>query len=310
MSTINAEKLAWLRKRARKTVDELAEAAKVGRATITRIENGRTRSSNPVTVTRLAEALNCREAELFTAPSDEDEKAQMAAREPVDFEMSTQAQNALHLVAMRYDESLDTIVELAPLLFDLFARESLKERSRRLAELESHRRAIAALAADCSHIGERLFNDWDADEIERREEASIRANDLRASYIMKLGGAEDCFFPDDYDDDSMNPFVAFLKQRLEAVRGHGADTPSIDSLSRWGRADYNIGLREALQITGGDELLADLILWGFIPLARMPKALRAADAHNVRLAWLREQAAVHSAEVASLFSDLNIEVNI
>ena len=310
MSTINAEKLAWLRKRARKTVDELAESAKVGRATITRIENGRTRSSNPVTVTRLAEALSCREAELFTPPADEGEKAQMAEREPVDFEMSTEAQNALHLVAMRYHESLDTIVELAPLLFDLFARESLKERRRRLAELESHRKAIAALSADCSHIGERLFNDWDADEIERREEASIRANDLRASYIMKLGGAEDGFFPDYYDEDSMNPFVSFLKQRLNAVSDGDADAPTIDSVSRWGHAEYNIGLREALQITGGDRPLADWIVWGSIPLTRMPKALRAADAHEARLAWLREQAAIHSAKLDSLFGDLNIEVNI
>lgn len=310
MSTINAEKLAWLRKRARKTVDELAEAAKVGRATITRIENGRTRSSNPVTVKRLAEALNCREAELFTAPSDEDDKAQLAAREPVDFEMSTEAQNALHLVAMRYDETLDTIVELAPLLFDLFARESLRDRSRRLAQAASLREAIAALAADCSHIGERLFNDWDAEEIERREEASIRANDLRASYIMKLGLAEDGFFPDDYDEDAMNPFVASLKQRLEAVREDGDDAPAIESLSRWGHADYNIGLREALQITGGDKHLAESIAWGHIPLARMPKALRTADAHEARLAWLREQKAAHLAKLDSLFADLNIEVNI
>ena len=40
MSTVHAEKLAFLRKQARMTVDELAQAAKVGRATITRIENG------------------------------------------------------------------------------------------------------------------------------------------------------------------------------------------------------------------------------------------------------------------------------
>jgi hypothetical protein len=108
----------------------------------------------------------------------------------------------------------------------------------------------------------------------------------------------------------MNPFVAFLKQRLEAVREDGDDAPAIESLSRWGHADYNIGLREALQITGGDEHLAESIVWGHIPLSRMPKALRAADAHDARLAWLREQKAAHMAKLDSLFADLNIKVNI
>jgi transcriptional regulator with XRE-family HTH domain len=291
------------------TVDELAQAAKVGRATITRIENGKTGSSNAETVKRLASALKCRPEDLFTPPADDKGQSNAVEREPVDFEMSSAAQNAVHLVAMRYGESPDTILELAPLLFDLFAKESLQERRRRLSELESHRAAIAGLRSSFPHIGERIVNDWDAEDIERLEEASIQKNDLRASYIMELGAADHGFVPSDYDEDSMNPFVTYLQERLLMVSG-GENTPSIDFLSPWGSALYDVGIKEALQITGGDEDLAGCIIMGQIPLTQMPKGLRGADAHEARLEWMREQKAANQARWTAMFADLDIEVNI
>lgn len=310
MSTINSNKLTFLRKQARLTVDALADEAKVGRATITRIENGRTNSSNAETVKRLAAALKCRPEDLFAAPDEARESKILDERGPVDFEMSSAAQNALQLVAMRYDENPDTILELAPLLFDLFARESLKQRRKRLAEIEAHREAIAAMGPSIPHLGERLFRDYNAEDIEMREDRSINANDLRASYVMELSSTEWAFVPEGYDDESMNPLVTYLQERLVEVRPAGEDAPSIEYLSRWGRSLYDVGMREALQITAGDEDLAGGIMLGQIPLARMPKALRGADAIEGRLEWMREQMAQQRAKWAEIFGDLNIKVDI
>ena len=59
MSTINSEKLKFLRNEAGLTAEALADAARVGRATITRIENGKPGATRAETVKRLARALKC-----------------------------------------------------------------------------------------------------------------------------------------------------------------------------------------------------------------------------------------------------------
>ncbi|MDZ4137677.1 MAG: helix-turn-helix transcriptional regulator, partial [Erythrobacter sp.] len=132
MSTINPEKLIFLRKEAGLTAEALADAAHVGRATITRIENGKAGATRTETVKRLASTLKCQPADLFKPPEPDQARSLFDDRAPLDLSISTAAQNALELVAMRYNETRETILELAPLLFDLVARESLFERNERL----------------------------------------------------------------------------------------------------------------------------------------------------------------------------------
>jgi transcriptional regulator with XRE-family HTH domain len=308
MSTINPEKLIFLRKEAGLTAEALADAAHVGRATITRIENGKAGAPRTETVKRLANTLKCQPRDLFTPPEPDQARSLFNDRTPLDLSISTAAQNALELVAMRYNETRETILELAPLLFDLVARESLFERRERLAELSARRDAVAEMGCHFSHLGGRFLHDWQAEEVEVQEETSIRRRDLRASYVLESDSIEDAFVPLDYDEECDNPFVDHLKRRMEEVRQDGDDAPSLDVWPVWRSPSYDVGSAEALILAQGDEKLARSILTGAIQLARLPKNLRSADADEARLAWMRQQKAQHEEKLQKLLGDLLIDV--
>lgn len=310
MSTINPQKLIFLRKEANLTAEALAVQANVGRATITRIENGTAGATRAETARRLANTLKCQIAELFTPPDAEQSQTLFNDRVPLGISISSAAQNALELVAMRYNETCETILELAPLLFDLLARESLLERGRQLAELSARRDAIASMGEHYSHLGGRFLHDWQAEEVESREEASIRNRDIRAAYVLDDHSLEDAFVPTDYDDECDNPFVDYLNRRLSAVRPDGHTAPSLDVWPVWRSPSYEIGSDEALAIARGDEELARAILSGAVPLARLPKALRTSDDEEAKIAWMREQKAKHDQKLQELFGDLLIDVNV
>lgn len=308
MSTINPEKLIFLRKEAGLTAEALADAAHVGRATITRIENGKAGATRTETVKRLASTLKCQPADLFKPPEPDQARSLFDDRAPLDLSISTAAQNALELVAMRYNETRETILELAPLLFDLVARESLFERNERLTELSARRDSVAGMDRHFSHLGGRFLHDWQAEEVEVLEEASIRKRDLRASHVLGSDSIEDAFVPLDYDEECDNPFVGHLKRRIQAVQRDGAEAPSIDVWPIWRSPTYDIGSQEALVVAQGDEELARAILTGAIPLARLPKSLRVPDAEEARLAWMRQQKAQHDEKLQELLGDLLIDV--
>lgn len=308
MSTINPEKLIFLRKEAGLTAEALADAAHVGRATITRIENGKAGATRTETVKRLASTLKCQPADLFKPPEPDQARSLFNDRAPLDLSISTAAQNALELVAMRYNETRETILELAPLLFDLAARESLFERRERLTELSARRDAVAEMGCHFSHLGGRFLHDWQAEEVEVLEKTSIRKRDLRASHVLESDSLEDAFIPLDYDEECDNPFVGHLKRRIQAVQQDGDEASSIDVWPIWRSPTYDIGSQEALVVAQGDEELARAILTGAIPLARLPKSLRVPDAEEARLAWMRQQKAQHDEKLQELLGDLLIDV--
>lgn len=310
MSTINPQKLIFLRKEAKLTAEALAVEAGVGRATITRLENGTAGATRAETARRLANALKCQTADLFTPPAAEQSQTIFNDRVPLSISISSAAQNALELVAMRYNETRETILELAPLLFDLLARESLLERSGNLAELWIRRDAVASMGEHYSHLGGRFLHDQQAEGVESREETSIRNRDIRAAYVLDDDSLEDAFVPTDYDDECDNPFVDYLNRRLSAVRPDGDTAPSLDVWPVWRSPSYEIGSEEALAIARGDEELGRAILSGAVPLAKLPKSLRGPDNEEARIAWMREQKANHDQKLQELFGDLLIDVNV
>jgi transcriptional regulator with XRE-family HTH domain len=308
MSTINPDKLIFLRKEAGLTAEALADAAHVGRATITRIENGKAGATRPETAKRLANTLKCQPVDLFTPPEPDQARSLFNDRVPLDLSISSAAQNALELVAMRYNETRETILELAPLLFDLVARESLLERSNRLAELSARRDAVGEMGRHFSHLGGRFLHDWQAEEVEVQEETSIRKRDLRASYVLESAKIEDAFVPLDYDEECDNPFVDHLKRRIEEVCQDGDDAPVLDVWPVWRSPSYDVGSAEALTVAQGDEELARAIRTGAIQLAQLPKNLRGSDAAEARLTWMRQQKTQHDEKLRELLGDLLIDV--
>ena len=100
MSTINPQKLIFLRKGAKLTAEALAVEAGVGRATITRLESGTAGATRAETAKRLANALKCQVADLFTPPDAEQSQSLFNDRVPLNISISSAAQNALELVAL------------------------------------------------------------------------------------------------------------------------------------------------------------------------------------------------------------------
>ena len=307
---INPEKLIALRKMAGLTVQGLADEAHVGRATITRIANGHTITSNGTTITRLAKALRCRPEELSTPPEDDDKFATLALRRPIKTEMSAASHNALLLVAGRYGEQAATILELAPLLFDMVATESLIERRQSLAELRLHRDAIGEMSGRFPHLASRFTSDWDALLYDDREERSISRNDLRGEFVHADETMDDNFYPEDYDESSDNLFVAHLRRRWGRISSEGYQAPNIEAMPRWTGPYYEIGFAEAGKIAGGDDDLAAAIVHGSIPISSIPADLRKEGRMTERQAWMRERIVENAERADAIFKELGIDTSL
>lgn len=300
---INAQKLIALRKSANLTADALAEAAGIGRATITRIENGHTSSSSSNTVKKLADVLRCRPDDL-AKPPEADDSGVLRRRQATNVDMSVESQNALWLVARRYGESAETILELAPLLFDIVARESLIERRRSVAELSSHRIIMEAMANRFPHMGGRFTYDCEVDGYISREETSIRRDDLRGDFVHIHGTLIDSFYPDDFDEECDNPFVVHIRERCQRVANEGYEDANLEAISRWGGPVYELGRNEAKALAGEDEDLANALIQGHVPLAKMPKELLKADRVSDRQEWIRQRAAETASKASVLLDQL------
>ena len=303
---INPEKLIMLRKRNRLTAEALAQLAGVGRATITRIENGRTAAHTATTINRLCKVLGCKAEDLALPPEKTDPAKLFSSRQSTPFDMSAACQNALSLVALRYGEKPETILELAPLMFDLIARESLIERRDTLAALKSHRNAIGAMASKFSHFSGRFTNDWEADDFEHREELSIDRDDLRGELVHADESMNDSFYPDGFDEECDNPFVTHLRGRCEHLGQRGYEVARIDAVSRWLGPTYQLCLPEAAELAGGDDELAHAIVTGVVPVESIPKELLKDERLSERQAWMRQKQSESAARTHALLAELGL----
>lgn len=298
---INPQKLIFLRNRAGWSTQKLAEESQLGRATITRIENGHTRESNSHTVTQLSRVFRCRAEELSTPPDADDVPERLSDRRAPKEEMSAATRNAVSLIALRYGEKPSTILELAPLLFDLVAKESLIDRRKSLNEVRGYRQAIEAVADRFPHMGSRFTYDYEVDQFELREERSIAREDIRGEYVHADASYGDALYPDDYDDASNNPFVRHLQKRCEQISAEGFEAPRIEAIPRWYSPDYEIGLAEADGLSGGDAVLSKAILQGIVSLSSIPDELKKSGRVEARQQWMRERVDENRRKVAEYF---------
>lgn len=303
---INSEKLIMLRKQKDLSAEALAEASGVGRATITRIENGRTATQNRTTVERLCKALRCKPEDLATPPEKVEAGNSLSSRRATPYGMRIASQNALALIAARYDEKPETILELAPLLFDIFARESLIARREALTELRSRRAAIGAMSNKFPHLSGRFTVDWEAEDFDDREQVSIDRDDIRGEFVHADSAWSDSFYPNEFDEEGDNPFVFHLKARCERLGACGYEAPRVDVITRSFGPVYDIGLPEAAKLAGGDDDLAQAIVAGWVPVASIPKELLNEERLADRQKWLREKQSESKARSAALFAELGL----
>lgn len=289
MATINPAVLGRRRAELKLSLDDIETRSGINRATIHRIERGKTGRNNQHTIAKLANALKIEVNELTASSAESDATATdeiLYSRSQMNVRVSHESRNALALVGMRYGVRPVDVVEFAPLLFYIVAEESLRARQASLTVLAEARKAVQAMDGHFPHLSERLVSDWQADDIELLEETSIRKRDLLGRMLDDETSIPETR-PVEYDEGEHNPFVAHLRTRLAVLESEEAPAGAMEDWYDGWPPRYLICRPEALDYFGGDEEIADDIVNGIIGLHELPREMRALDQQEARVAWAR-----------------------
>jgi transcriptional regulator with XRE-family HTH domain len=289
MPAISSEALRVHRKKKHLSLAALAEKAGVNKTTIHRIERGMRRETQATTIERLAKGLGVTPETLLSdsPPTGEGGEANADSQSQLNVRVSSQARNALTLVARRYAVSPASIVALAPLLFLHAAEQSLRERQSSLDEIQRRCEEMRGVERT-PHLSSRIVYDEVADEIGRAEQKSIDGRDLFGTMLESMSGAllGDEPLSASYEAWSDNPMAAYLKKITTEL----GDLAEFDGWDSYSQPNYQICREEALRVVGGDEVAADALLRGAVGIHELPKELRAADRVADRGPWVRERA--------------------
>ena len=307
MQRINPASLKAKREELGLSLDELAERSTINKATIHRIERGKTKRTNAHTVRQLAQGLGVEPRELMGVKTDGsgDDDA-FYYRSQLNLRVSHEARNALTLVGWRYGVKPTDIIELAPLLFHIAAEESLAERLENLGALRAARDQIRAMDDKFPHISERMVEDWDGVEFDDLEMRSIRARDLHGSMLDEYDSYRGIDSrPPSYEEGEQNPFIQHLRRRFSTI-GAAEDQPAQLEWQDGCSPRYALGKPEALRYFGGDEEVADDVVNGMVSIHEIPKDLRGEGQESSRAAWARERIKELSAKNVELLELLDV----
>jgi transcriptional regulator with XRE-family HTH domain len=261
MAILDPKKLVEARRAKGWTQVQLSEATKprIVVSTISRIERGKPTRIRESTLKQLGRALGVDPQTLCQGAEPE--------REVVKLRVESAARNALTLVALRYGVSREDIVEIAPLLFHIAAKECLQERRKRVAEVRDAANALFFLQGEIRHLPPR----WPIDEgALSSEEKSIEARDLFGTQVAEEAGQFLNEYADEYDEAEHNPFASFLRNALAKIGDSQEEAESFRWCPPlWPR--YEICAKEAAELVGGDTKAAQAILNGAAALHEMPK---------------------------------------
>ena len=257
--SINPKRIATLRARRGLSQKELAGKIQADPGTVSRWERGKNHKVRPDVFGRLLRTLNATEDDLCgVGPLPEAPPTQhQPQREQMNLSIDLACRNALHLVARRYGVTRQQIVEIAPLLFFIFAEQSLQQRRKRLSLFEEAADAVSV--AKPQHLPPKTPVD-EAAVAEEKE--SIEARDLFADKVSGRGGP-------DWNRDLDNPFATFLREALNGV----LQSAKPFWWGSWGSPGYQICVDEAAALVGGDADATQAILSGMVALHEMAKAL-------------------------------------
>ena len=276
------------------TQDDLAKKAGLNKQSIFRIEKGEYQGTRRDTIEQLSKAFEVDPGVLIGRPAtipaaqatDADPLAPEAAEadpfgnaSQLNLRVDNAARNALALTARRYGVQLSEIVEIAPLLFFLMAerslqrrRETLSEVGNAIAEVESLRDRYRYLPVDIPGNDDQICC----------EENSIEKNDIFGRLYEAADNGRSFRYVRDYDNNAHNPFAAFLREELTALKEAVPNQirHSIRSTfdgwnpEEWGSPKYRICLDEVVSMVGDDNEAVRAVLRGKAPLHEIPRDLK------------------------------------
>jgi transcriptional regulator with XRE-family HTH domain len=297
MKTIDPAVLKHLRNQKGWSQEDLAAKTKfpgfpkIDKQTISRIERGEQGKARNRTTQQLARALEV-EPSVLTGetpmPAIDTRSEPETPKHRLNVAISTEARNALHLAANRYNISQQQIIELAPYLFCWAAEASLRQRRDKISQVERAYETARNIEQNLPHLPVQEFA---YAEVIAAERASIDSCDLFAINIrngdVSLEGSFSRF------SDLDNPFAMFLGSLARDI----GDVAVFEECS-WDELPlYRICPDEAAHLVGGDQDRANDILNGYVSLNDMPKELRGFAMFKERADWVRTKADEYCKEI-------------
>jgi DNA-binding XRE family transcriptional regulator len=276
------------------TQDDLAKKAGLNKQSIFRIEKGEYQGTRRETIAQLSKAFDVDPGVLTgrpaTIPAAQANDADPLAPEAADADpfgnasqlnlrVDNAARNALALTARRYGVQLSEIVEIAPFLFFLMAERSLQRRRETLSEVSNAIAEVESLRDRYRYLP--IYIPGNDDQI-CCEENSIEKNDIFGRLYEAANNGRSFRYVRDYDDNAHNPFAAFLKDELKALKdalpeeGRRAIRSNFAGWQPdvWSSPGYQICLDEIIAMVGTDKEAVQAVLSGKAPLHEIPKHLK------------------------------------
>ncbi len=283
--TINKETLRSYRDSKGFSQAELAERSRVSKKTISRIELGEIDRPNQATRKRLANALGVDVLDL-AKPAGEREAIERRLRNAGYRKIGTYIDSntavAYAMVQHRYGVSLQTLIDMAPLLLTLYAEGSLEWRKKKVAELRTAIEVLGSVSKDTPHLAYAAAG-YRADEGLADEDQSIANRDIFGKDISEEAWS---FGFNSLDN---NPFVDYLRLLCRDI---DASALEIDPYGEgnWNAdncmPDYLIAPAEFEAITGGDPWVEFAIKRGHVRISEIPADLMGKEREAERVAWI------------------------
>ena len=290
---IHPETLKRSRERARLSQEALAEKSRIGKKTISRIENGKGGNIRAHTIKSLSAALQIKPDDLAKAP--EEITSENPANRMFKAYVDTDVALAYALVEHRYKVQYQSLVEMAPLFFTLMAEGSLAWRREKQVQMEEAAGLLGEWAISGGHPSYAVASFKVEEDGLPEEEDSINSCDL---FGEEFGERADEL---DYDPYRRNPFSEYLK-KLVADIGHGnpgyediLELQSIDDRDDFfDRAvgkmpGYRICKPEVEKITKGNPKAKHALAYSHVKISDIPEELQEDEASEKRVQWIIER---------------------
>ena len=283
---INSQALKAARKRHGLSQQQLADAIRCTKDTVSRWERGMSSRVRPHLREPLCKTLHVTWEQL-TKPVDQTSGESAYLNPTVRASISEHARTSLQLVAARYEVRPQNVLDIAPLLFAIVAERSLLERNRRLWELrDAIECAEGILSEHFRHFGGCGVSTHNVDSEDPfwAEKAALEKRDIFGNQLFHTEG----------------PFFHFVRNLAKGLP-KDAVGPIDATLGGSTIGQYRIAedtLRDITGISGEDEeseQLLDHIRSGLINLAECVRAKRGRDEEQYRQ-WLSEELSRAEAE--------------
>ena len=276
---INVQTFEALRQKRGWTQAELARRSRVAPKTIGRIKNGE--ELRRINAERIAQAFGVSVEVLQHPPNEEliNQAAKKWGTERLVLDLNGSILNDLWLVSRRYNVSIQSVVQFAPLLFSVVAERSLLRRQKELDEwLERFETlAVAHPANGEIALDLRLLKDGEYDIYETAKD-SIVARDLSAGvrdvYSTETSAITPHPFFETIEEIASELELNFIESTLDDLSFfHDAHSRAVEDIVPDGYGSYSIAARAAIGI-------------GYVLLRDMPDELMAVDRTEDRVKWL------------------------